>query len=206
LLGQLRDGWAEFAGRPWLWLLTGQWTAFSLVVLAPVAVLGPVIADRDLGGPVAWGIISSCLALGAVAGQFAAGRIRPARPALWIAGLVPVMTGEALALGLGAPLTAVALAAAVTGLAMGLQATAFRTAVQTSGPAAALARVTAIDLLGSEGGQPFGYALAGPASAALSANGLLTAGAAAMFAASVAFAWLARGPLAGQSTGGRQAE
>jgi MFS family permease len=206
LLSQLRDGWAEFAGRPWLWLLTGEWTVFSLVILAPVTVLGPTIADRDLGGPLAWGIISSCLAVGAVAGQLAAGRIRPARPGSWIAGLVPVMTGEALALGLGAPLAVVAPAAAVTGLAMGLQATAFRTAMQASVPGAALARVTAIDLLGSEGGQPVGYALAGPAAAAAGAHSLLTASAAGMFAASVAFAWLVRGLLAGQSTGGRQAE
>jgi hypothetical protein len=205
LAGQLRDGWAEFAGRPWLWLLTGQWTVFSLVILAPVAVLGPVIADRDLGGPLAWGIISSCLAFGAVTGQLAAGRIRPARSAAWIAGLVPVMTGEALALGLGAPLAVVALAAAVTGLAMGLQATAFRIAVQTSVPAAALARVTAIDLLGSEGGQPIGYVLAGPAGTAFGAHSLLTAAAAGMFAASVAFAWLVRGT-AGYRAEGRQAE
>jgi hypothetical protein len=35
----------------------------------------------------------------------------------------------------------------------------FRTAMQTSIPSAAPDRVTAIDLLGSEGGQPNGYAL-----------------------------------------------
>ena len=63
--------WAEFARRRWLWLLTGQWTVFSLVILAPVAVLGPVIAEHDLGGARAWGAISSCLALGA-AGIFIA--------------------------------------------------------------------------------------------------------------------------------------
>lgn len=101
-LTQLKTGWTEFARRRWLWLLTGQWAVFSMVILAPVAVLGPAIAERYLGGALAWGIISSSLALGAVGGQLAAGRIRtPTRPALVIACLMPAMTAEALVLGLG---------------------------------------------------------------------------------------------------------
>ena len=87
MLGQLRAGWKEFARLRWLWLLTLQWTLFSLLILAPVAVLGPAIAARFLGGAAAWGIISSCLALGAVGGQFAAGgsgrSARPWSPPAW---------------------------------------------------------------------------------------------------------------------------
>jgi Major Facilitator Superfamily len=190
-LRQLQAGWAEFARRRWLWLLTGEWTVFSLVILAPVAVLGPVIAEQDLGGAGAWGAISSCLALGAVGGQLAAGRIgRPARPAFLIAFLVPAMTAEALALGLGAPLPLVALGAVVTGLAMGAQSVIFQTAMQASIPPAVLARVAAIDLVGSEGGQPIGYALAGPAAMAIGAHAFLTGGAVIMAAGGAAFAFL----------------
>ena len=87
VLGQLGAGWKEFARLRWLWLLTLQWTLFSLLILAPVAVLGPAIAERFLGGAAAWGVISSCLALGAVGGQFAAGRpgrsARPWSPPAW---------------------------------------------------------------------------------------------------------------------------
>jgi MFS family permease len=187
-LSRLKTGWAEFSRLRWLWLLTGQWTVFSMVLLAPVAVLGPAIADRYLGGPLAWGIIRSSLSLGAVAGQLAAARIRPpARPALRIAWLMPAMTAQALALGLGAPLAAVAAAAAITGLAIGLQAVLFQTAMQTSIPPEALARVTAIDLLGSEGGQPIGYALAGPLGAAIGARTYLTYSAAGIALAAAAF-------------------
>jgi MFS family permease len=193
-LRQLQAGWAEFARLRWLWLLTGEWTVFSMVVLAPVAVLGPVIAERDPGGPRAWGAISSCLALGAVAGQLAAGRIRPpARPAFIIACLVPVMTAQALALGLSAPLPLVALGAAVTGLAMGAQSVIFQTAMQASVPPVVLARVTAIDLVGSEGGQPVGYALAGPLAATVGTHPFLAASAAGMLTAAAAFTLL--GPL-----------
>jgi MFS family permease len=113
-LRQLADGFAAFTRLRWLWLLTAEWTCFSLIVLAPLAVLGPAIALRDLGGAPAWGLISSALAAGAVGGQVIAGRCRrPSRPALVIAVLVPVMTAEALALGLGVPLAGVTAAASL---------------------------------------------------------------------------------------------
>jgi hypothetical protein len=188
VLGQLRSGWAEFARLRWLWLLTGQWAVYSMVILAPVSVLGPLIAERSLGGAAAWGIIGSCLSLGAVAGQLAASRVRfPARPAFAIAWLMPLMTAEALALGLGAPLDVVAVAGVVTGLAFGAQAVFFQTAMQVSVPPDVLARVTAYDLLGSEAAQPAGYALAGPVGAAVGPHAYLAVSGAAMLLASLAF-------------------
>jgi MFS family permease len=190
-LGQLRAGWTEFIRIRWLWLLTGQWLVFSMLTLAPVTVLGPVLAQRHLGGAAAWGVISAGLALGAVGGQFGAGRVRPpGQPGLAIACLLPVMTAEALALGLGAPLAVVIVAAALTGLALGAQTVFFQTALQTSVRPDVLARVAAIDLVGSEGGQPVGYALAGPLAAAVGAHAFLTASAAAMAVAGTAFTFI----------------
>jgi hypothetical protein len=188
MLGQLRAGWAAFARLRWLWLLTLQWSLLSLLVLAPVAVLGPAIAQRFLGGAAPWGVISSCMALGAVAGQAAAGRVRPARPALAAACLVPVMTGEALALGLGAPVAVVAAAATFTGIAMGGYSVIFQTAVQTAVPPAVMARVSALDLVGSELAQPAGYALAGTAGGAFGLRTVLSAGSAAAFITAAALA------------------
>ncbi len=188
---QLKVGWTEFTRRRWLWLLSGEWTVYSMAILAPVAVLGPGIAERDLGGPAAWGAIGSCLSLGAVAGQLAAGRIgRPARPAFVVACIVPVMAAQAVALGLGAPLGVVAPAAAVTGLAFGVQEVIFATALQASLPPGVLSRVAAIDLVGSEGGQPAGYALAGPAASAFGAHALLAATALGFLIAATAFTLL----------------
>jgi len=57
-LRQLQAGWAAFARLRWLWLLTAEWTVFSLIILAPVAVLGPEVALRHLGGAAAWGLIT----------------------------------------------------------------------------------------------------------------------------------------------------
>jgi MFS family permease len=176
-LRALADGLREFARIRWLWLLTLQWTFFSLLVLAPVAVLGPAVARKYLGGAAVWGLISGCLALGSVLGQAAAGRLRPSRPALVAARLVPVMSVEALALGLGAPAGVVAAAAAVTGLAIGYMVVVFQATMQACVPAEVLARVSAADLLGSELAQPVGYALAGSVAAAAGLHAVLAVGA-----------------------------
>jgi hypothetical protein len=66
----------------------------------------------------------------------------------------------------------------------------FQTAMQTSVRPDVLARVAAIDLVGSEGGQPVGYALAGPLAAAVGAHAFLTASAAAMAVAGTAFTFI----------------
>jgi hypothetical protein len=50
----------------------------------------------------------------------------------------------------------------------------FQTAMQTSVPPEALAHVTTFDLLGSEDGQPIGYALADPLGASIGARTYLT--------------------------------
>jgi predicted MFS family arabinose efflux permease len=185
---QLRTGWHVFWRLRWLWLLTLQWTVFSLLILAPVAVLGPTIAVRYLGGAAAWGVISSCLTIGVVAGQFAVGRLRLNRPALLAACLCPAGVAEALALGLGAPVPVITLMAVISGLAMGAQFVILQTTMQSTVPAPVLARVAAFDLLGSELGQPAGYAIAGPVGAVVGIRLLLTGCAAVAFAAVLPFA------------------
>ena len=173
----------------WLWLLTLQWTAFSLLVLAPLTVLGPDIALRFLGGPAAWGAISSCLTAGVVAGQFGAGRIRPSRPLLVSAWLCPFGVAEAMALGVGAPVPVIGIAAVVSGLVMGVQFVIFQTMLQRTVPGPVLARVAAFDLIGSEIGQPAGYALAGPVGAAIGLRTVMTVGAAISVAVTLPFAF-----------------
>ncbi|WP_194892003.1 MFS transporter [Catenulispora pinisilvae] len=172
---QLRQGWQEFRLRRWLWLLTVQWTLFSLVLLAPLAVLGPTVAKQHLGGAKAWGLISTCLTVGIVGSQFLAGRLNVRRPVVFIAWLPPLMVAEALTLGLKAPLAAVAIAAVFSGCAMGLQGVVFQTTMQKAVPGEVLGRVAAFDLVASEVGQPVGYALAGPLGLAFGVRGLLIA-------------------------------
>lgn len=187
VLRRFWTGWQVYSRLRWLWLLTMQWVAFSLLVLAPLSVLGPDIALRFLGGAAAWGVISSCLTIGVVAGQFAAGRLRLRRPLLACACSCPAGVAEALALGLGAPTAVIAIAAVLGGVALGMQFLIFQTTLQMSVPTVVLARVAALDLIGSELGQPVGYALAGPVAAVIGLRTCVTVAALVFFGASVPF-------------------
>jgi hypothetical protein len=92
-----------------------------------------------------------------------------------------------MTLGIGAPLPVVAAATVASGVALDVQAVTFPTAMQSAIAPEVLARVTAIDLLGSEGGQPVGYALAGPIGHAAAPHTVLAAAAISMFLATSAF-------------------
>lgn len=159
---QLKQGWREFQKRPWLWLLTLQWTLFSMVLLAPLAVLGPLVADTHLGGPAAWGVIGTCMTIGVLCAEFTSSRIKPKRPVVFIAWLPPLIVFEALALGSGVPTVVVAGAAVLSGCAIGLQGVFFQTLMQRAVPSKVLGRVAAFDLMASEIAQPVGFAVAGP--------------------------------------------
>ena len=78
-VADLREGWGEFRSRTWLWVIV---LAASLVNLlyATVTVLGPKVAEDDLGGAGAWALIVTLSGVGSVAGGLVALRLR-SRPA-----------------------------------------------------------------------------------------------------------------------------
>src|SRR5204862_3965261 len=78
-LRDLRDGWAAFTSRTWLW--SGVIAAGLVNMLnAPFWVLGPAIAKSSLGGPSAWAAIVASSSAGAFVGGLVALRLRPRRP------------------------------------------------------------------------------------------------------------------------------
>jgi MFS family permease len=188
VIDQLRQGWTEFRARRWLWLLTLQWTLFSLVLVAPLAVIGPTVAKDYLGGAAAWGAISACLAVGLVGAQFLAARFKPKRPVIFMGWLAPLGVVEALAMGLAAPVVVIAVMALCSGCALGLLNVFFQTSMQQGVPGEVLGRVAAFDLVASEVGQPIGYALAGPLGLVIGLRKLLVGCAALAAVGSAAFA------------------
>ncbi|HSR24248.1 MAG TPA: MFS transporter, partial [Candidatus Eisenbacteria bacterium] len=148
----------------WLNLCShGLWN----VAIASFFVLGPVIAQRRLGGAGSWGLVASGLSAGYIAGGMVALRIKPRRPLVW-ANLALTLTVAQL-LGLAVPLPAPWLAALG---ALGFCGVAFLNAVWASVvqqriPRETLSRVSAYDWLISLVAMPAGYALAGPLSARL---------------------------------------
>lgn len=173
-LADLRAGWREFVSRTWLWVVVVHAAVFHMLVVAPLMVLGPVVADRELGGAADWGFIAASIGIGVILGSGSASRLSPARP-LFVA-VLAFSIGEALlaiALGLPASTLVIAVVGFVAGATEGFIEVAWITALQQRVTPTALARVGAYDTLGSFVFFPIGFALAGPASDAFGIQAVL---------------------------------
>jgi MFS family permease len=172
-LDDLRAGWDEFRSRTWLWATVAGFSFHLLTVVAPLMVLGPVVADRELGGAGAWGAIAAAIGIGTLAGSIGASRVRPARPILMVCVLLvgPAFTAVALALAL--PTAAIAVLAFAAGASEGFSEVIWLTGLQERVPAAALSRVSSYDTLGSFVFMPVGFALAGPVAEAVGLSAAL---------------------------------
>jgi MFS family permease len=177
-LADLREGWREFASRTWLWVIVIHGAVFAMLVTAPLMVLGPVVADRELGGADDWGFIAAVMGIGVILGSAAAGRLRLGRPLLVGVLLYSIGTAFfAVALGLPAATLAIAAAGFVSGVSEGLFEVIWITALQQRVTQTALARVSAYDTVGSFVFMPIGFALAGPAADGLGIRFVLVAAA-----------------------------
>lgn len=173
-LADLREGWREFVSRTWLWVIVVHAALFHLLVIAPLMVLGPVVADRELGGAADWGFIAASIGVGVIVGSASASRLNPARP-LFV-GVLCFSLGSALlatVLGLPAPTLVIAVAGFFCGTAEGFIEVAWITALQQRVTQTVLARVSAYDTVGSFVFFPIGFALAGPASDAFGIQAVL---------------------------------
>jgi MFS family permease len=146
---------------------------FNCLVLGPFFVLGPVVADRELGGPAAWAAIMTALGIGSLLGGAAALRARPGRPLL--VGFLLMLAYVPLAALLAAPAAVLAIAAAalVAQAASIFFAALWSTSLQEQVPERAISRVTAYDVVGSFALLPVGVALAGPVAGLVGTHALL---------------------------------
>jgi MFS family permease len=161
LFGELREGWAEFISRPWVWIVVLGFTFFNMAEQGALNVIGPTVADATFGRGV-WGLILAAETAGAVLGALVAMRLRVRR--LLLLGIVccagPPLLLVALAL---TPVALVLIPAAVlTGLAIEQFSIAWEVSIQEHIPTEKLARVYSYDALGSLLGIPVGQILAGP--------------------------------------------
>jgi MFS family permease len=162
LLAELRDGWREFVSHRWLWVIVAQ---FSLVVAAwngGFMVVGPVVAARTLGGPVAWGWVAGAFGAGLLTGGVL-GMWLPVRHPMLVASVCVFTFALPLVLLTGpAPVPAIAAGAFVAGVGGELFGVLWNTALHTHVAPEALSRVSAYDILGSIALAPVGEAIAGP--------------------------------------------
>src|SRR6202020_1964711 len=93
LFRELREGWSEFRSHTWLWVIVAQFGVVLMAWYGAFSVLGPVVAQRHLGGPAAWGAITAADATGLIAGGIVSLRLTPRRPMLFV-----VLSGGAIAI------------------------------------------------------------------------------------------------------------
>ena len=172
-LSDLKDGWTEFVSRQWLWVSVVVFSFWQAIVLAPYLVLGPVVADRALGGASAFALISATYGVGSVLGTVLALRIEPSRPLVWMYLLVLPESLKLLLFAIEAPVPLVALAAGISGIGMSFGITMWFTAMQEHVPQRSLSRVSAYDWMGSVMMLPVGLAVAGALSETLGTGPVL---------------------------------
>jgi MFS family permease len=162
MLHDLRVGWHEFRSRAWVWSVVGS-AALQNFLYSAFFVLGPIEAQRNYHGVKGWALVLICAGLGSVAGGSLTLRMRPTRPLLTGCLLVTTFGLPALMLGLGLPLGALAVAAAIGSAGLTAFNALWQTALQNHVPQQVLSRVSAYDSAASFAAIPLGLALAGPA-------------------------------------------
>ncbi|MFB7503447.1 MFS transporter [Streptomyces broussonetiae] len=162
MLADLREGWREFTGRPWLWGIVVQFSVANAVVGAADSVYGPLVARDSLGGAGPWGLALASFGAGTVAGALLMTRWKPRR--LLLAGTLCVFPLALPSAALAVPvpvgvLYAVMFAAGTTVEVFGVS---WMTALHQEIPEDKLSRVSAYDWFGSVSLLPLAMALAGP--------------------------------------------
>lgn len=162
---ELRGGIDEVRRRRWMWTFMPAMAAYHLIALPGVLALGPVIADRDLGGAGAWGIITSAFGIGTIIGNGVALRLQPNRPMFVAAIATALAATQPIIIALGGTTAVIAVLELLAGIAVSFAFGQWETTLGREIPEHALARVTSLDYFTSAGVMPLGFALVGPIAA-----------------------------------------
>ena len=176
MLGELREGWRDFISRRWFWTIVLALGLIVAVSTAATSVLGPLVAQAELGGARSWGIILAAYAAGAVLGGIIMLRFRPQRILLAAMLPVPALSLFLFALAVPLPVAWVAGTSLLAGGCLEVFWVSWATAMQQEIPPAKLSRLSSYDLFASFTLAPLGAVVAGPAANAFGTPAVLTAG------------------------------
>jgi len=184
---ELVEGWREVRSRRWVWMTILNVSLAMMLYVAPLDVVGPIVANDSLGGATAWGLISASFALGMAAGGLMLMRVTLERPMLVAALLFLFTSLSPVLMAIPAPVALICAAYLADGFGVGIYLTTWETALQREIPERVLSRVSAWDWMGALAGMPLGYALTGPVIALVGQDATL----AAMAASGIMFAvWM----------------
>jgi MFS family permease len=167
LLAGLKGGWREVRSRTWVWSMLLGLASYHAIVLPSVFALGPVLAERDLGGPGAWALISGGFGVGSILGQLLLLRWRPVRPVRASAACLVFASMQAAIIGSGLPVPAIAALEAGAAVAVQAYFTLWETSIQEQIPAGAVSRVGSYDYFAATGMLPLGTAVTSAIGAAV---------------------------------------
>jgi MFS family permease len=159
---ELREGWDSFRSRAWLWSIVVQFAFVNAAGVGAWAVLGPVVADAELGGAAAWGLILAAQSAGFILGGVVTLRYRPDRILLVATLAIFPMAVPILLLAAPAPVVVIAFAAFAAGFGIEIFGVFWDVAMQQQIPPEQLSRLYSYDALGSFVFIPLGAAVAGP--------------------------------------------
>ena len=171
-VAELRQGFAEFCARTWVWATVAAMSVINAVAVA-FPVLGALTAKRQLGGAGAWALILAGQGVGSLIAGTTLLRLKPRRPLLvgLLVGLVPALPMFLLAVP--APLALIVVAAVVGGVGNMIFNTLWETTLQQHIPEAARSRVSSYDWFGSLAFQSLGFVLIGPFAGAVGMSAAL---------------------------------
>ncbi|MFJ9632677.1 MFS transporter [Streptomyces sp. NPDC101175] len=166
MLADLRDGWREFVGRPWLWSIVLAFSVANAVVGAADGVYGPLVARDSLGGAGPWGLALAAFGAGTVAGALLMTRWKPRR--LLLAGMLGIfpLALPSAALAIPVPVGVLCGVMFVAGATVEVFGVSWMTALHQEIPESKLSRIAAYDWFGSIALMPVAAAAAGPAESA----------------------------------------
>jgi predicted MFS family arabinose efflux permease len=160
-LADLRGGWDAFRSRRWVWTFV-VYFALSNLLWGAWSALGPVVADRELGGAAAWGVVLGSVGVGALFGSVLATWAKPRRPLLLVAFADALFAMPLAFLAAGAPTALLAFGAFLSGAGLMLGMSVWESTLQRLIPAESLSRVVSYDWFGSLAFRPVGLAIWGP--------------------------------------------
>lgn len=163
-VADLRGGWVAFTSRRWVWTFV-VYFAIGNMMWAAWAGLGPVVAEDELGGSAAWGVVLAAIGVGALLGGLVATHVDPHRPLVVVA-LTEALFALPLAfLAAGAAVPVLVVGALFSGAGMMIGMSIWESTLQRRIPEEALSRVSSYDWFGSYACYPLGMATWGPLAA-----------------------------------------
>jgi MFS family permease len=165
-VADLRAGWVAFRSRRWVWTVVAYF-ALGNMLWGAWSALGPVVAERDLGGATAWGSVLAAVGVGALIGSLLATRVDPRRPLLFAALTDGLFALPLAFLAAAPPLPLLAFGALLSGAGMALAASVWESTLQRHIPGESLSRVSSYDWFGSLAFYPLGLAIWAPVAAAI---------------------------------------